>query len=428
MSDTHRTAPSRRPRDACGIALSGATPAAAQAYDRALAAACAWRVDADAPLDFAVHEAPRFVMAHALRAYQLVCSRDPQHRRAARPVLTSALRCRADRWERVHLAAIEAALEDDLERMRACLDELLDERPHDLLALLVSQSIDYLLGDFVRMQARVDSVLRRFPADWPGRGSLRAMQAFALAENGELARAEAAAHAALEIDPFDARAHHAMTHVLDSGNRPAEGIDWMREHHGAWARGTTFLTHGWWHTALFHLALDDGDGALAVYDRHVRPTPSSMLGELIDAASLLWRIGLRGHDVGARACKLADAWEPHTDDRHCSFSDLHAMLAFALAGDGARAQRLENVLLHSANRPGRHGATTRELGLPGVRALRAFMRGDRMRAIPLLASLQPQAHRLGGSQAQRDVFHLTLTAAIEGLHPSAPVRRQSELV
>lgn len=415
MLDTHHTAPSRRPHDARGIALSGATPAAAQAYERALAAACAWRVDADAQLDFALRDAPRFVMAHALRAYQLICSRDPQHHRAARSVLASALRWRADRCERIHLAAIGAALEDDLPRMRACLDELLDERPHDLLALQVSQSIDYLLGDFAPMHARVDAVLRRFPAELPGRGSLLAMQAFALAENGDPARAEAAAHEALGIDPLDARAHHAMAHVFDSDGRPGEGIDWMREHQGAWAHGTTFLTHGWWHTALFHLAMDDGDGALAIYDRHVRGTHSSMLGGLIDATSLLWRIGLRGHDVGARAARLANAWEPHIDDRLCSFGDLHAMLAFALAGDGARAQRLENVLRHSATRPTRHGATTRELGLPGVRALHAFMRGDRMRAIPLLASLQPQAHRLGGSHAQRNVLHLTLIAAIEGV-------------
>lgn len=147
MPPTHRTAPGRRPLDARGIALSGATPAAAQAYDRAVAAACAWRVDADAPLDFALRDAPRLVMAHALRAYQLSCSRDPQHHRAARPVFEAALRLRADRCEQLHLAAISAALEDNLGRMRACLDELLDERPRDLLALQVSQSIDYLLGD-----------------------------------------------------------------------------------------------------------------------------------------------------------------------------------------------------------------------------------------------------------------------------------------
>ena len=415
MLRTHHPSPSRRPRDARGIALSGATPAAAQAYERALAAVCAWREGAEAQLDFALREAPGFVMAHALRAYQLICSRDPQHHRAARPVLEAALRLRADRCERIHLAAIGAALEDDLECMRACLDDLLDEQPHDVLALQASQSIDYLLGDFARMLARVESVLRRFPAELPMRGSLLAMQAFALAENGDPARAEDAAHAALEINPFDARAHHAMAHVFESDGRPSEGIDWMREHQGAWTHGTTFLTHGWWHTALFHLAMHDGGGALANYDRYVQVTHAPALGGLIDAASLLWRIGLRGHDVSARAARLADAWEPHIDDGICSFGDLHAMLAFALAGDGARARRLEDVLLHSATRPTRHGATTRELGLPGVRALRALMRGDTMRAIPLLASLQPRAHRLGGSHAQRNVMHLTLLAALDGV-------------
>ncbi|MBL0918175.1 MAG: tetratricopeptide repeat protein [Hydrogenophaga sp.] len=415
MPTPYPTSPGRRPNDARGISLSGATGSAARAYDRALASSCAWRIDADSPLDAALQDAPRFVMAHALRAYQLICSRDPKSHRAARPIFDAALRCRADRYEAIHLAAIGAALEDDLVRMRTCLDELIDQRPHDLLALQVSQSIDYLLGDFLRMRARIDATLRCLPADLPGYGSALAMQAFALAENGEAAQAEAAAHAALEIDPLNARAHHAMAHVFEMNECFDQGIAWMNKHHDAWANGTTFLTHGWWHMALFHLAREDADGALSIYDRYVRGSRSSSLADLIDAASLLWRIALLGQDVGVRAQELADAWEPHIDDRICSFADLHAMLAFGLAGDGARAQRLEGVLLRSAARPTRHGLTTRDLGLPGVRALRAFMCGDTMRAIPLLASLLPLMHRIGGSHAQRDVLHLTLRAAIDGV-------------
>lgn len=426
--NTSHTSPGRRQKDARGIALSGASGSAALAYERALIASCAWRVDTAASLDFAIQDSPRFAMAHALRAYQLICSRDPQNHRAARPVLESLRNCHLDGHEKVHLAAIEAALEDDMVRTRARLDELIDARPHDLLALQASQSIDYLLGDFVRMLARVDTALHRFPAGLPGHGSVLAMHAFALTENGDAARAEAAARAALDADPFDARAHHALAHVFDNGNRPDEGLRWMSTHHDAWAQGTTFLSHGWWHTALFHLARDDDDRALAIYDQRVGCAPSPTLADLIDTTSLLWRIGLRGGDVGERAIHLADAWDPHIDDRICSFADVHAMLAFALAGDGSRAERIESALLRSARRPTRHGATTRELGLPAVRALRAFMRSDMMLAIPLLASLQPLAHRLGGSHAQRDVLHLTLRAAIEGVRfPRSTHRRGSVL-
>ncbi len=419
MSAALRNVPKRRPQDARGIPLSGANTTAATAYERALAASRTWRVDADAALDGALRDAPAFVMAHALRAYLLICSRDPRCHRAAGPVLAAARHWPADRYEQLHLAAIGAALEDDLGRMRACLDELLDARPHDLLALQVSHSIDYMTGDFARMGARIGATLRRISAALPGYGSVLAMHAFALVETGDPARAEDVAQRALELDSRDARAHHAMAHVFEMSNRPEDGLRWMHAHSAVWSSGSTFVTHGWWHAALFHLERGDMGSALAIYDGQMRGPGSLALSDLIDAVSLLWRIRLRSQDVGARAVDLAVAWERHIDDRTCSFSDVHAMLAFGLPGDGARVERLEAELVRSASRSTRHGATTRDLGLPAVRALRAFVHGDMMVAIPLLASLPPVAHRLGGSHAQRDVLALTLLAAIEGIRRPA---------
>jgi hypothetical protein len=404
-----------RPTDAHGIPLSGANAAAAHAYACALTAALTWRADSGASLAQALRASPRFVMAHALHAYLLICTRDPRGHRAARPVLAAARQWPADQCERLHLAAIDAALGGELGRMRGCLDELLELRPHDLLALQVAQSIDYMTGDFVRMGARIDATLRRLPPTLPAYGSALAMQAFALVENGDAARAEEGALRALALDPFDARAHHVMAHVFEMTDRPADGLRWMDTHRAAWSDGTTLATHGWWETALFHLARDDIGSALVIYDRRMRGPGSSGLSDLIDAASLLWRIRLRAHDVGTRAPQLVAAWKRHIDDSAFTFADLHSMLAFGLAHDAASAQRLESVLTRSAARPTRHGATTRALGLPAVHSLQAFLRGDLLVAIPLLASLPPVAHRLGGSHAQRDVLHLTLLAAVEAI-------------
>lgn len=107
------------------------------------------------------------------------------------------------------------------------------------------------------------------------------------------------------------------------------------------------------------------------------------------------------------------AWAPHVDDGFCSFSDLHAMLAFVGARDWDRAQHLERALARRQSGPTRHGETTRPLGLPAGRALIAFGRGNDTQAIPLLASLPALAHRLGGSHAQRDALNLTLQHATE---------------
>jgi hypothetical protein len=71
--------------DERGCPVSGATPTALQAYEGALALFQSWHNGAEDRLAPALQEAPRFVMAHVLRAYLLVCSRDPRRVRSARP-------------------------------------------------------------------------------------------------------------------------------------------------------------------------------------------------------------------------------------------------------------------------------------------------------------------------------------------------------
>ena len=98
-------------RSPANIALdSGATPAAAEAYERALAAFQCWHSGADEQLASALLEAPEFVMAHVLQAYQFVCSRDPRRIRLARPLLVRAASLLANERERLHLGAISAAV------------------------------------------------------------------------------------------------------------------------------------------------------------------------------------------------------------------------------------------------------------------------------------------------------------------------------
>ena len=407
--------------DARGCRLSGATPGALEAYEGALAASLAWRSGADERLAVALQAAPGFVMAHVLQAYLLLGGRDPLRVRSARPVLARAAALPANDGERLHLAAIEAAIAGDYVRAGVRLGELLSRQPHDVLALQVAHSFDYLAGDVARLHDRVPRVLPAWTRDLPGYHAVLAMHAFGLAENGEYERAEQAARAALALNANDARAHHVMAHVFEMTERADAGLRWMNEHIACWGTQSVVATHCWWHLALFHLAQGQAGRALALYDQRVRAGHSSEIADLIDASALLWRVELCGGDTGARWAELAAAWGPHIDDGFCSFNDLHAMLAFVGARDWERAQRLETALTRSQAQPTRHGETTRQLGLPACRALIAYGRGHDTLAISLLASLPALAHRLGGSHAQRDVLHLTLLRAVERIR--RPARR-----
>jgi len=282
----------------------------------------------------------------------------------------------------------------------------------------VAHSLDYVAGDVRCMDERVAAVLPAWSTDLPGYHAILAMHAFGLEENGRYEEAEASASAALALDPRDARAHHAMAHVFEMTGRAEAGETWLAVHAEGWANDTVVATHCWWHRGLFQLALGRPDLALDIYHHHVRAGRSTSVADLIDASALLWRIDLAGGDAGGRWLELADAWARHIDDGFCSFNDLHAMLAFVGARDWRRADLLVRALRAAYSRQTRHGATTRLLGLAACRALAAFGRGDALRAITLLASLPAQAHRLGGSHAQRDVLHLTMKRAIERLRES----------
>ena len=399
--------------DARGCGISGATPTALEAYERALAAFQSWRRGADAHLAVALHEAPGFVMAHVLQAYLHLSSRDPGHVRLARPVLTRATELPANERERLHLAAISAALADHYERAKARWSELLSRYPRDVLALQVAHAFDYITGDLDRMNDRVAAVLPAWSSQLPGYHAVLSMHAFSLEECGHYGRAEEAARAALALNAFDARAHHAMAHVFEMSERPAAGVRWMNKYFTSWGVDTVVSMHCWWHLALFHLAQGQIDQAVALYDGRVRARQSIEIADMIDASALLWRVHLLGGNTGTRWAELADAWEPTIDDGFCSFNDLHAMLSFVGAQDWDRARRLELAVERAASLPTRYGETTRLLGLPACRALIAFGRRNDSLAIGLLASLPAHAHRLGGSHAQRDVLNLTLLHAVE---------------
>jgi tetratricopeptide (TPR) repeat protein len=236
------------------------------------------------------------------------------------------------------------------------------------------------------------------------------MHAFGLEECGDYARAEARGRRAVELEPRDAWAWHAVAHVLEMQDRRAEGIAWLRSDTDAWSHESSFAVHNWWHLALFHLDRGEIREALELYDGPIRGGTSQLVLELIDASALLWRLGLLGVDVGARWQAVADAWAPHANASY-AFNDAHAMMAFVGAGQEERARTLlaaqERALASDAD----NATFTREVGAPVTRAIHAFGAGAHAESVRLLRPVREIAGRFGGSHAQRDVLDRTLLEA-----------------
>lgn len=409
--------------DSRGLALSGASPRAIELFEGALADHLSFRASAGDPLAQALEDSPGFAMAHAFAAYRALGGRDPGGAAAARAIVERSAGLPMNRRERMHMQAVAELAAGENERAGALHGQILAEYPRDALALATAHSCDYVRGDVASLHRRVARVLGAWGPDLPGYHAVLAMYAFGLEEAGEYARAEDYARRALELEPRDVRAHHALVHVYEMTRRPEAGIRWSGERAAYWAGDSAASTHNWWHVALFNLSLGRRAQALAVYDWRIRPRLGHGVSTLIDATALLWRFELLGAGVGRRWGELADRWAPHAEDAYCAFSDLHAMMAFAADGRRERADTLLAAQRRRAGEGGTNGEMTRLVGLPASRALRAFGERRYAEAADRLGGLPRLAHRLGGSRAQHGIVALTLEEAVRRAGRPAPQMR-----
>ena len=91
------------------------------------------------------------------------------------------------------------------------------------------------------LRDRVARALAHWSPDMPGYHALLGMHAFGLEESGDYARAEEAGRRALDLEPLDAWAHHAVAHVMEMQGRAQDGIGWMLAREAHWAREDNFF-------------------------------------------------------------------------------------------------------------------------------------------------------------------------------------------
>lgn len=400
-------------QDRRGVPYSTSSRAALDQFETALDRAHSYFGDPFAPVDEALGHDPDFVMGHCFKAGLLCMATE----KGAEPALRQSVEAAEALWhtanarERGHITAARAWLDGDLGTAAERWGQVALDHPHDLLAVQLAHLGDFYLGQSQMLRDRVARVLPRWSEDLPGYGYLLGMHAFGLEETNLYERAEDEGRRALALERRDPWAVHAVAHVMEMQARLVDGIEWLTGRHDDWAPDNMFAFHNWWHLALYHLDLEQYETVLELYDTAIRPKPSTVALEMVDAAALLWRLRLRDVDVGKRWAELADAYAPMAGDAYYAFNDAHAMMAFTGAGRKAEAETLLAALAQRAEEPGTNGMMTREVGLPLAKAIQAFARGQYGRVVELLTPVRLVAHRFGGSHAQRDLVTLTLIEA-----------------
>jgi tetratricopeptide (TPR) repeat protein len=400
--------------DARGLAMSGAIAKSLEAYERALRALNIYRGDPVAIIDQALAADPDFAMGHVLRAQVQVTMWERSMLPGIREsiVRLEGLQGAMNDRERRHAGALKAWAAGDWQRHRDELGSLLAEYPRDLLALQVGHLADFFHADRESLRDRVARALPGWSRDDDAYGLLLGMHAFGLEECGSFGKAEEIGHTALHYDAEDCWAQHAVAHVLEMQSRQSEGIQFMELRTKHWAQADNgFAFHNWWHTALYHLDQGRPQRALEIYDAGIRPQPNEIRLMMLDAAALLWRMHLRGLDVGKRWEELAGTYARGNENGFYTFNDMHAMMAFVATGRSKEAAALLKAVEASAQERNTNGHMAREAGLAIVRAIEAFGRGKYADVVNLLAPVRETARVIGGSNAQRDVVSRTLLEA-----------------
>ena len=406
--------------DRLGLPVTNATPEAAAGYDAYVAEFLSYGAAlrdlfdvADARPDCALINAHAAALHLAFEGAEGWMNAGPYLERMRRAAPAATAR------EQLFCAAVDVWSRKDFIGAGEKLDELTVRWPADLCAIKWGQYHAFNLGDqagLLRFGERARIVHEQTPY-------ARGMIAFALEQNHRLEEAEEEGYRATEIAIDDAWAHHAVAHVMETQGRAEDGERWLAHCAHTWDRKGVFIRdHNWWHAALFQLSLERCDAALAIFDDRLWGAWPEFPQEQIGAVSMLWRLELRGVDVGDRWTPIVDQARVRAGEHILPFHDLHYLYALARAGaPGEAAAFLASIKRHTEqSETGAVGVRDSAAGdqnvwarvcAPCAEAILAFAQEDYESAATLLRAVDTDLHRIGGSHAQRHVFAETRIVA-----------------
>jgi tetratricopeptide (TPR) repeat protein len=410
-------------RDDRGLPLSTTSATAAAAFNHLVTGYLTYRADTPDRLKVVLEADPDFALAHCMKGYFAMLG----FKRAVVPVaieeahIAQSLAADATPRERSHIAALAAWTEGELDRAIATWESILRDHPHDAVAFRLAHFVNFWLGRPQDMVASCERVIPAWSEDVPGYAMILACRCFALEEAGNYLAAEPCGRRAIELDPGDLWAAHAVAHVMEMQGRRSEGIQWLTMLAPNWEGSHNLQHHLWWHCALFMLEHGDPAAALDLYDTRFRDLSAPLTVaspdvyiDVQNAASMLFRLQRLGVDVGNRWEELADKAEARIGDCQSAFTLPHWLMALTATGRTAAAQRMIDAMRAFAGGRGTVPPLVRDYVLPIAEAQVAHAAGRHAEAVALMRPAIGGMYRLGGSHTQQDVLEqLFVDAALK---------------
>lgn len=390
--------------DHYGLPVSTASRAALDAYDRGVRALLGFGADAVPAFRDATAADPDFAVARAALAVALYLDEEldavkPEMERAR--TAAAALPPREQR----HVQALDLMVGGRVSDSGALIEEILKERPRELM---LAQRLFF----FYFWQGRSADLLKLSAAIKDAYGDdsyVLGLHAFALEENREFKDALRLVDRAMKLNPQDAWAVHAFAHVLYETGENDRGAERLPAAIHPCTHLGYFRNHLVWHLALMHIAAGRYERATRLFQGLFGEAPMRVASDVHDAVALAWRLDLFGHPDPARWARLGPQARARAGLPLLLFHDIHVAMALAAARDWAAADpHLDRLRQRAAKGRNR---TLADVAVPLVEGLHAFARGDHAVAVERMAPIQARIFEVGGSHAQREIFHDTFLAA-----------------
>uniref|UniRef100_UPI0037E88DDA tetratricopeptide repeat protein 38 n=1 Tax=Semicossyphus pulcher TaxID=241346 RepID=UPI0037E88DDA len=317
--------------------------------------------------------------------------------------------------ERLHVKAMELFSVGDFPKASNVWEDILVEHPTDMLALKFAHDAYFYCGAQNQLRDSVARVLPYWKPQMPLFGYLKGMYSFGLLETRFYDQAEKVAMEGLALNPEDAWSVHSVAHVYEMRAEVDKGLKFMESRENDWKVSDILASHNYWHWALYFVEKRQYEAALEIFDSQIfrRCKATGSMLDVVDATSLLYRLEMEGVCVKDRWRELLQVTKPHTDDHVTLFNDVHFLMASLGAKESATSQRLLEGLQELVKAPGENyqhklGGT---LGVPMCQAMIEYDQGNYNRAVELLYPLRYDIVKMGGSDAQRDIFNQLLIHA-----------------
>jgi tetratricopeptide (TPR) repeat protein len=411
-------------RDRYGLFLSTTSSAARDAYVAGCEAKLTMYPGAIEAFDRAIAADPGFALAHVARAHALLERGDATAARASMAAANSFTAGLSAR-EASHIAFFGSLVAGDADGALSALRVHLNFWPRDAVVLGTTAFTNGLIGNsgLAGQKRALLELLDGLAPAWGDDWWFTAHHGMALSENGQRDAGCLKIDRSLAQNPRNPWAAHARAHLCYEEGDPNAARAFLTSWLPTYPRNGSLYSHLSWHLALGHLEAGDPSAALRLFRDAFAPNVHSgpPRGKVNDGISFLWRWELAGNPRDADAWLLMHDFATGAFPRAgVAFSDMHILLAQAVAGDEAALKARERQI-DELTRNGRYPSGPL---VPAVaRAFATFEQRDFATTIAALEPVAGELERIGGSRAQLDLVEFTLLKAYLGADRLDDARR-----